>query len=155
MHCPCDGPVPALVHRSVLSAGGSVPATRSGDRHTFLVVSPSPTCLPRSPSSDRTLDRPHDTLIVLSLIAISRCYPAGVATKTAITLDDYVYESAKACSAALGQSMTEWLNDAARAAARRQNAAAYLRWEASRAAEARGDELDELTNEASLDGAEW
>ena len=78
-----------------------------------------------------------------------------MATKTAITLDDYVYESAKACSAAMGQSMTEWLNNAARSAARRQNAAAYLAWEASRPADRRGDELDEATNVASLAGAEW
>jgi hypothetical protein len=78
-----------------------------------------------------------------------------MATKTAITLDDYVYESAKACSAAMGQSMTEWLNNAARAAARRQNAAAYLAWEADRPAGDRWDELDKATNAASLAGAEW
>jgi hypothetical protein len=77
-----------------------------------------------------------------------------MATKTAISLDDYVYESAKACSAALGQSMTEWLNDAARAAARRQNAMAYAAWEASRGAD-RLDDLDEATAASSLDGAEW
>jgi hypothetical protein len=77
-----------------------------------------------------------------------------MATKTAITLDDYVYESAKTCSAALGQTMTEWLNNAARAAARRQNAAAYLAWEASRGV-ADGDELDTATAAASLQGAEW
>ena len=73
-------------------------------------------------------------------------------TKTAIALDDYVYESAKACSAALGQTMTEWLNNAARAAARRQNAAAYLAWEARRAART---DLDAMTEQASLAGAEW
>ena len=61
--------------------------------------------------------------------------PAGaivrnVVIKMAISFDDYVYESAKACSTALGQSMTEWLNNAARTAARRQNAIAYLAWEA-------------------------
>jgi hypothetical protein len=77
-----------------------------------------------------------------------------MATKTAIALDDYVYESAKACSSALGQTMTEWLNNAARAAARRQNAAAYLAWEA-RAARTDLDDLDEATAGASLDGAEW
>jgi len=77
-----------------------------------------------------------------------------MATKTAITLDDYVYESAKACSATLGQSMTEWLNNAARTAARRQNAAAYLAWEAGRTAAAR-DEADQATAAASLTGAEW
>jgi hypothetical protein len=77
-----------------------------------------------------------------------------MATKTAVSLDDYVYESAKTCSAALGQSMTEWLNNAARAAARRQNAAAYLAWEAERG---RADmtELDASTAAASLEGAEW
>ena len=73
-------------------------------------------------------------------------------TKTAIALDDYVYESAKACSAALGQTMTEWLNNAARAAARRQNAAAYLAWESRRAARS---DLDTATEHASLSGAEW
>jgi len=75
-----------------------------------------------------------------------------MATKTAITLDDYVYESAKSCSAALGQSMTEWLNDAARAAARRQNAAAYLAWEAE---QDRDGELDAATATMSLQGHEW
>jgi hypothetical protein len=76
-----------------------------------------------------------------------------MATKTAIALDDYVYESAKMCSAALGQSMTEWLNNAARAAARRQNAAAYLAWEAANHPDSR--ELDEATVAASLEGAAW
>jgi hypothetical protein len=74
-------------------------------------------------------------------------------TKTAIALDDYVYESAKVCSAALGQTMTEWLNNAARAAARRQNAAAYLAWEATRRSVPR--DLDAETASASLAGAEW
>jgi hypothetical protein len=77
-----------------------------------------------------------------------------MATKTAISLDDYVYQSAKACSAALGQSMTEWLNNAARAAARRQNAAAYLAWEAGRRRNG-AEPLDETTTASSLDGAEW
>jgi hypothetical protein len=77
-----------------------------------------------------------------------------MATKTAIALDDYVYESAKACSAALGQSMTEWLNDAARAAARRQNAAAYLAWE-SAASHGGLDERDAATAVASLSDTEW
>ncbi|GEM_PF-5755686 len=77
-----------------------------------------------------------------------------MATKTALALDDYVYESAKSCSAALGQTMTEWLNNAARAAAHRQNAAAYLAWEA--AAHGSGpDELDAATAAVSLDGAAW
>ena len=80
-----------------------------------------------------------------------------MATKTAITLDDYVYESAKVCSAATGQSMTQWLNDAARAAARRQNAATYLAWEAGRAATDRDewDAAEQATTDASLAGAEW
>jgi hypothetical protein len=78
-----------------------------------------------------------------------------VATKTAIALDDYVYESAKTCSAALGQSMTEWLNNAARVAARRQNAAAYIAWEVTRSSSGELDELDGASNAASLDGAEW
>jgi hypothetical protein len=77
-----------------------------------------------------------------------------VATKTAISLDDYVYQSAKACSAALGQSMTEWLNNAARAAARRQNAAAYLAWEAGNRRDGLA-ELDDATAAASLHGANW
>jgi hypothetical protein len=76
-----------------------------------------------------------------------------MSTKTAIALDDYVYESAKVCSAAQGKTMTEWLNDAARAAARRQNAAAYLAWEAGRSSGR--DELDRATTDASLAGAEW
>lgn len=74
--------------------------------------------------------------------------------KTAISLDDYVYHSAKACSLALGQSMTEWLNNAARAAARRQNAAAYLAWERDRGQPGLG-ELDLATADMSLQGAEW
>jgi hypothetical protein len=74
--------------------------------------------------------------------------------KTAISLDDYVYHSAKACSVALGQSMTEWLNNAARAAARRQNAATYLAWERERGGVGL-DELDEATAGVSLEGAEW
>lgn len=86
-------------------------------------------------------------------VAITFCYFAEMATKTAITLDDYVYESARACSAAAGQSMTESINGAARVAARRQNAAAYLTWEKD-AGRAGPDELDEATA-AMLDGAEW
>ena len=77
-----------------------------------------------------------------------------MATKTAISLDDYVYESAKVCSAALGVSMTEWLNEAARAAARRQNAAAYAAWQAE-SDHSGVDPADALTAEASLRGAEW
>ncbi len=74
--------------------------------------------------------------------------------KTAIAFDDYVYESAKACSAAIGQSMTQWLNDAARAAARRQNAMAYLAWEAATDTTDL-DDLDNATAAESLSGAEW
>lgn len=77
-----------------------------------------------------------------------------MAIKTAISLDDYVYESAKACSAASGQSMTEWLNEAARVAARRQNAAAFMAWERERGRVGL-DELDEQTAAMSLEGAEW
>ncbi len=77
-----------------------------------------------------------------------------MAIKTAVSFDEYVYESAKACSAALGQSMTEWLNNAARAAARRQNAAAYLAWEAG-AHRVGLDELDGSSGALSLDGAHW
>jgi hypothetical protein len=91
----------------------------------------------------------------LSGRAIRFGYRPGMATKTAISLDDYVYESAKTCSAAMGQSMTEWLNNAARSAARRQNAAAYLAWEASRPVDDGLDELDRASSVASLDGAEW
>jgi hypothetical protein len=77
-----------------------------------------------------------------------------MATKDAIALDDQVYESAKACSAVLGQSMTEWLNNAARAAARRQNACAYLAWEAG--ADRTGlDKLDEATASVSFDSTAW
>jgi len=89
----------------------------------------------------------------MSRSAIGSCYRALMATRTAITLDDYVYESAKTCSAAVGQSMTEWLNNAARTAARRQNAEAYLAWEASQDDDL--DELDRATAKASLAGAEW
>ena len=89
-----------------------------------------------------------------ALLAIRYCYLRGMATKTALALDDYVYESAKVCSAALGQTMTEWLNNAARAAARRQNAAAYLAWE-SGVQRVDPDELDDATAAVSLQGAEW
>lgn len=86
--------------------------------------------------------------------AIALCYLQGMSVKTAVSLDDYVYESAKACSAAAGQSMTEWLNDAARAAARRQNAAAFMAWERERGRTGL-DELDDETAAMSLNGAEW
>jgi hypothetical protein len=91
---------------------------------------------------------------IIAVTDSARCYRPKVATKTAIALDDYVYESAKVCSSALGQSMTEWLNDAARSAARRQNAAAYLAWEAQNA-EGMPAEIDEATANVSLSGAEW
>jgi len=92
--------------------------------------------------------------VSLSQFPIRTCYRAAVAVKTAISLDDYVYQSAKTCSAALGQSMTEWLNNAARAAARRQNAEAYLRW-ASEQGRLGLNELDEATADISLKRAEW
>jgi hypothetical protein len=76
-----------------------------------------------------------------------------MATMASISLDDHVYESAKVCSAALGQSINEWLNEAARVAARRQNAAAYAAWEMSRGPDL--DEIDEATAGTSLDRAEW
>ncbi len=50
--------------------------------------------------------------------------------------------------------MTEWLNNAARAAARRQNAVAYLAWE-SGLQRVDPDELDDATAAVSLQGAEW
>jgi hypothetical protein len=49
--------------------------------------------------------------------------------------------------------MTEWLNNAARAAARRQNADAYLAWEAAN--HSGSQELDDATAAASLEGADW
>lgn len=76
-------------------------------------------------------------------------------TTTAVSLDECVYEVAKACSAALGQSVSEWLTDAARAAARRQNAASYVAWESANYRENGFDKLDEATAAASLTGAEW
>ena len=75
-------------------------------------------------------------------------------TKTAIAFDDYVYKTVKDCSAALGQSMAEWVNNAAREAARKQNAAAYPTW----LAEAGGPDMasaDAATEEISLAGGEW
>jgi len=53
--------------------------------------------------------------------------------------------------------MTQWLNDAARAAARRQNAAAYLAWEAERQASGHDewDAAEQFTADTSLSGAEW
>lgn len=78
-----------------------------------------------------------------------------MATKTAIAFDDYVYQSMKSCSAALGQTMTEWLNNAAREAARKQNAAAYAAWLAQSGA---GEEMraaDATSAEISLAGSQW
>jgi hypothetical protein len=76
-------------------------------------------------------------------------------TETAVTFDDYVYETIKLCSTALGQTMTEWLNNAARDAARRQNAQAYAAWlMESRVQEEMGP-ADAVTSEISLAGSEW
>lgn len=75
-------------------------------------------------------------------------------TKTAIAFDDYVYKTVKDCSAALGQSMAEWVNNAAREAARKQNAAAYASW----LAETGGPDMaaaDTVTEEISLTAAQW
>jgi len=89
--------------------------------------------------------------------SVDGCYLDHMAAGTPITLDDNAYESAKACSAALGQTMTEWLNNAVRAAARRQNAAAFLAWEATARPDRpdQPDELDDATAAASVDGAAW
>jgi hypothetical protein len=69
-------------------------------------------------------------------------------------LNDSAYESAKACADVAGQTVTEWINEAIRATARRQSAAAYLAWEAERG-RAEFGELDKATAAAALDGAEW
>ncbi len=75
-------------------------------------------------------------------------------TKTAIAFDDHVYKTVKDCSTALGQSMAEWVNNAARDAARKQNAAAYAAW----IAETGGPDMaaaDAVTEDISLSGAQW
>jgi hypothetical protein len=72
----------------------------------------------------------------------------------AIALDDYLYESASACAEAAGQTIAEWINEAVRTTARRQNAAAYVAWEAEHG-RAEFDELDKATAAASLQGLEW
>ena len=74
-------------------------------------------------------------------------------TVVPVVLDDVVYQYAKACSAAVGQTVTEWLNNAARSAAARQNAQASLAWEAGHSGDM-GD-LDQATARTSLAGAEW
>jgi len=76
-------------------------------------------------------------------------------TKTAVAFDDYVYETIKSCSAALGQTMTEWLNNAAREAARRQNAQAYAAWLAESHVPEEMGPADAVTSEISLAGSEW
>lgn len=75
-------------------------------------------------------------------------------TKTAIAFDDHVYKTVKDCSAALGQSMAEWVNNASREAARRQNAAAFAAW----LLETDTPDMaaaDAVTEEISLSGAQW
>lgn len=66
-----------------------------------------------------------------------------------------MHESAKSCSAALGQSRADLLNPAAQAAGRRRNATAYLAWEASRQNGQAFDTLDAASTALSLHGAEW
>jgi hypothetical protein len=70
-----------------------------------------------------------------------------------VAIDDVVYQYAKACSAAVGQTVAEWLNNAARTAAQRQNAQAYLTREAGNAGDM--DDLDQATARTSLAGADW
>jgi hypothetical protein len=77
-----------------------------------------------------------------------------MAIKTAIELDDYVYESATACAAAAGQTLTDWIGEAVRVVARRQNSAAYAAWETAHG-QSGWDELDKATAAASLEGMEW
>lgn len=74
---------------------------------------------------------------------------------TAVLFDDDVYEQIRACSAAAGQTVSEWLNEAARRATRRQNAATYVAWESAHYRERGFDALDDATAAASLDGADW
>jgi hypothetical protein len=45
-----------------------------------------------------------------------------------VALDDDIYESARSCASAVGLSLSEWLHNAVRAAARRQDAAACIAW---------------------------
>jgi hypothetical protein len=82
------------------------------------------------------------------------CYRHYVVIETAVALNEYVYESAKACADAAGQTVAEWISEAVRITARRQNAAAYVAWEAAHG-HAGWDELDKATAAASLEGAEW
>jgi hypothetical protein len=74
--------------------------------------------------------------------------------KTTIVLNDYAYESVKACADAAGQTVPEWMNEAVQGTARRERAAAYVAWEAAHGP-AGLNELDKATAAASLDGAEW
>lgn len=80
-----------------------------------------------------------------------------MSVRTAVTFDDQVYATMKACAAAAGVSMATWLNRAAREAARRENAMAYGDYLAARTPDAVTDEaaMDEATL-ASIPGyAEW
>ena len=74
--------------------------------------------------------------------------------KTTIVLNDYAYESARACADAAGQTVAEWINEAVRATARRQRAAAYLAWEAS-GCDAELDDLAHASTATALGGMEW
>jgi hypothetical protein len=76
-------------------------------------------------------------------------------TTATLAFEDEVYESIRECSAAAGQSVSEWLSAAARSAARRQSAANYVAWEQANYHEQGLDRLDEATAAASFDGAEW
>ena len=80
--------------------------------------------------------------------------------KTAISIDDNVLAVSKQCAADLGMSFSAWLTDAARVAARRQNAEAYGRWlagqsEAERTESADLDRLDEAARAETLNGVQW
>jgi hypothetical protein len=66
-----------------------------------------------------------------------------------------VCDLVNSCSAVAGGTVGEWLREATRRTTRRQNAAAYMAWEAAHYCERGLDVLDEATAAASLDGAEW
>ena len=80
--------------------------------------------------------------------------------KTALSFDDDVYATARQCARDAGMSLSAWLGEAARAAARRQNAQRYGRWLAQQSDDERAEsvELDTLTagsRAATLSGTEW
>jgi hypothetical protein len=66
-------------------------------------------------------------------------------TGPVITLGAEAYTAAEAGAAALGQSITEWVENAVRVAARRRHISAYMEWEKARRAERGLDELDDMT----------